>query len=67
MYLYKLPTINGSYPQSFHLKKKADPSSEVLWVFEYDNGKFDVHESVHRDIITNTTNEMQIYRLIYFF
>jgi len=27
--------------------------------------KLDVHESVHRDIITNRTNEMQLYRLIY--
>jgi hypothetical protein len=27
---------------------------------------FDVHESVHRDIIMNTTNEMQLYRLIYY-
>jgi hypothetical protein len=25
----------------------------------------DVHESVHRDIITNKTNEMQLYWLIY--
>ena len=24
---------------------------------------FDVHESVHRDIITKATNEMQLYRL----
>jgi hypothetical protein len=28
--------------------------------------KFDVHESVHRDIITNTISEMQLYRLIYY-
>jgi hypothetical protein len=28
---------------------------------------FDVHESVHRDIIMNTINEMQLYRLIYYF
>jgi hypothetical protein len=26
----------------------------------------DVHESVHRDIIINTTNEMQLYMLIYY-
>jgi hypothetical protein len=26
----------------------------------------DVHESVHRDIIVNTTNEMQLYGLIYY-
>jgi hypothetical protein len=26
----------------------------------------DVHESVHRDIIMNTTNEIQLYRLIYY-
>jgi len=25
-----------------------------------------VRESVHRDIIMNTTNEMQLYRLIYY-
>ena len=25
-----------------------------------------VHESVYRDIIMNTTNEMQLYRLIYY-
>jgi len=65
MYLSELPTINGSYPQLFHLKKEAEPSSEALWVFEYDNGKFDDQESVHRDIIMNTTNEMQLYRLIH--
>jgi hypothetical protein len=28
---------------------------------------FDVHESVHRDIIMNTTNKMQLYRLIHYF
>jgi hypothetical protein len=28
--------------------------------------KLDVHESVHRDIITKTTNEMQLCRLIYY-
>jgi len=28
--------------------------------------QFDVHESVHRDIIMNTTNQMQLYRLIYY-
>jgi len=28
--------------------------------------KHDVQESVHRDIITNTTKEMQLYRLIYY-
>jgi hypothetical protein len=27
---------------------------------------YDVHESVRRDIIMNTTNEMQLYRLIYY-
>ena len=26
----------------------------------------DIHEFVHRDIIINTTNEMQLYRLIYY-
>jgi len=26
----------------------------------------DVHESVRRDIIMNTTNELQLYRLIYY-
>jgi hypothetical protein len=26
----------------------------------------DVHESVNRDIIMNSTNEMQLYRLIYY-
>jgi len=26
----------------------------------------DVHESVRRDISMNTTNEMQLYRLIYY-
>jgi len=29
-------------------------------------GKPDVRESVHRDITMNTTNEMQLYRLIYY-
>jgi hypothetical protein len=28
--------------------------------------EFDVHESVHRDISMNSTNEVQIYRLIYY-
>jgi len=28
--------------------------------------ELDVHESVHRDIITKTTNQMQLYRLIYY-
>jgi hypothetical protein len=28
--------------------------------------RFDVHESVHRDIIVKITNEMQLYRLIYY-
>jgi len=28
--------------------------------------ELDVHESLHRDIIMNTTNEMQLYRLIYY-
>jgi hypothetical protein len=65
MYLYELPTINGFYPQLFHLKKESDPSSEVLWVFEYDNVKCDNHESVYRDVIMKTTNEIQLYRLIY--
>ena len=27
---------------------------------------FDVHESVHRDTITKSTNEMQLYRSIYY-
>jgi len=27
---------------------------------------FDVHESVHRDIIMKVTNKMQLYRLIYY-
>jgi len=39
MYVSELPTING-FPQLFHLKKEADISSEALWVFEYDNGKY---------------------------
>ena len=29
--------------------------------------KLDVHESVRRDIIMNSTNEMQLYRLIYYY
>jgi len=28
--------------------------------------KVDVHESVHRDTIMEVTNEMQLYRLIYY-
>ena len=28
--------------------------------------RFDVHESVHRDIIVKITNKMQLYRLIYY-
>ena len=28
--------------------------------------KFDVRESVHRDIIVKVTNKMQLYRLIYY-
>jgi len=28
--------------------------------------ELDLHEYVHRDIIMNTTNEMQLYRLIYY-
>jgi len=28
--------------------------------------EFDAHESVHRGIIMNSTNEMQLYRLIYY-
>ena len=28
--------------------------------------EFDVHESVHRDIIMKITNKMQLYRLIYY-
>jgi len=28
--------------------------------------KVDVHESVHHDIIMNTSNKMQLYRLIYY-
>ena len=40
MYLSELPKINGSYPQSFRLKKEADPSSEALCVFEYNNEKY---------------------------
>jgi hypothetical protein len=27
----------------------------------------DVHETVHRDLIINTTNEMKLYKLIYYF
>jgi len=27
---------------------------------------FDVHESVHRNIIMKATNKMQLYRLIYY-
>jgi len=27
---------------------------------------FDVHESVHHDIITKATNKVQLYRLIYY-
>jgi hypothetical protein len=29
-------------------------------------GGGDVHESLHRDTITNATNKMQLYRLIYY-
>jgi len=32
----------------------------------YSVGSFDVHESVHRDMITKVTNNMQLYRLIYY-
>jgi hypothetical protein len=28
--------------------------------------KLDVHESVHRDTIMKVTNQLQLYRLIYF-
>jgi len=28
--------------------------------------KIDIHESAHCDIIMNTTNEMQLYKLIYY-
>jgi hypothetical protein len=27
---------------------------------------FDVHEPVHRDMVMNVTNKMQLYRLIYY-
>jgi len=38
----------------------------VLNVHENFNLTLDIHGSVHRDVIMNTTNEMQLYRLIYF-
>jgi hypothetical protein len=31
-----------------------------------DQTLLDVHKSVHRDIVMNTTNEMQLYRLIHY-
>jgi hypothetical protein len=30
-----------------------------------DSYELDFHESVHRDTVMNSTNEMQLYRLIY--
>jgi hypothetical protein len=30
------------------------------------NEMFDVHESVHRDMIMKITKKMQLYRLIYY-
>jgi hypothetical protein len=41
---------------SFHYSKVCDMVTEL-----------DVRESVRRDIIMNSTNEMQLYRLIYYF
>jgi len=38
---------------------KLTPRSSIL-------GKLDVHEYVHRDIIIKTTNNIQLYRLIYY-
>jgi hypothetical protein len=36
-----------------------------MYIFGKMKQSLDLHESVHRDIIMNSTNEMQLYGLIY--
>jgi len=38
----------------------------ILNPFQSVHEIFDLHESVHRDIIMKVTNKMQLYRLIYY-
>jgi hypothetical protein len=40
--------------------------SARTWSFIITYSKLDVHESVYRDTIMKVTNQMQIYKLIYF-
>jgi hypothetical protein len=58
---------NGSHSVLCGSREIHDRFLRELWI-HISNGYFelDVHESVHRDIIMNTTNEKQLYKLIHY-
>jgi hypothetical protein len=53
---------HGRLRKTEYVIPRVNTSGLCYWDTQF---SFDIHESVHHDIITKTTNKMQLCRLIY--